>query len=514
MTPPLAALIDLFELPFQRKVFRQTGWALAVGLLAATAFGQTVTANFASRSGGGYYIPSRMFGINLVGLRDQTTVSQISQAGITESNTWGNISGVYATSQPDWSQFDWQMKLAKSAGLHPLVTLAETPSWLQPSPNPCVAMGSPAPEAPPTNVSEWAKIAASYVAHLDAAFPGLVQAYQIWNEPELQKSFCVSDNLDATRLSTYLTLYAEAASAMRAQAARDGVTIEIGGPVISDLPLAKEWIPALLSDSSTYPNVDFISYHIYVTGSYEAGMDWNTLYADTQSPTMGEAFYYLEQLGYVSKGLQPKPSATPIYITEYNDNWLFAEDCCRNHPAYGPLWNSVAVVDFLNTVYGGAKHMPNKFFYFAGSATPYFCIAGQWNATMNCDSSELEFYPQFYSYQLLASPAYLGLSQGGHMALSVSAANTRSGLLATAFYNSTQDTIVVVNPTNTSYSSVTVVANNAGFSSAVGTLFILDQANPHIARQSLVLAGSSTGEFAATIAVPAYSTVAVTIAAK
>jgi len=209
--------------------------------------------------------------------------------------------------------------------------------------------------------------------------------------------------------------------------------------------------------------------------------------------------------------LQLRPSSTPIFVTEFNDNWVFAQDCCRNHPAFGPLWNSVAVVDSLNSVYAGANTMPTKLFYFAGSAPPYFCIAGKWNAAMDCDPSSSDPYPQYYAYKLLASPTYLGLSAGGHMALSVSPVNTQSGLLATAFYNTSHDAIVVVNPTSINYSSVKLVANNAGLSTGVGKLFTLNQANPHIASSSVSLT-KIAGGYQATISVPAYSTVALTIA--
>ncbi len=35
----------------------------------------------------------------------------------------------------------------------------------------------------PTDVNKWGQIAASYVAHFDAVFPGFVRDYEIWNEP-------------------------------------------------------------------------------------------------------------------------------------------------------------------------------------------------------------------------------------------------------------------------------------------------------------------------------------------
>jgi hypothetical protein len=498
-----------------QKVLRQSMWALALGLAVSSAAAQTVTANFDSRSGTTHSIPPRVFGINDLTTLDDNTINQVQQAGITEARTMANIPVVYASQTPDWSSFDWTMNLLQSQGLHPLVTMLGSPSWLQPSGNPCSSAGSPASFAPPTNVTEWANIAAAYVAHLDANFPGLVHEFEIWNEPELQQSFCVSDNLDATRLSKYLALYAAAGAAMHAQANKDGAHIKVGGPTVSNFKLALEWIPALLSNPGTYPYADFISYHMYLTGQPQIndGMNWSQLYAFTQSSTRGESLYYLEDTKLIRAGKQANPRSTPIYITEFNDNWVFAKDCCRNDPTYGPLWNSVAIVDFLNTVYAGANSVPTKLFYFAGSAPPYFCIVGQWNSSMNCDPSALDLYPQYYAYKLLASSGYLALSEGGHMAASVTDANTQTGLLATAFYTSGQDSIVLVNPTGSAYSGVTVVAQNPGYSSATATEYTLNKANPKIASSSLSLKTVSGG-FQVTVTVPAYSTVGININPK
>jgi len=465
-----------------------------------------VTTNFASRSTTTTHaIPADMFGINIAALQDSNTLTSLGQAGFTESRKTANITQVYATTTPEWGWFDFGVELAMNAGLHPVVSLFQTPKWLQPSPNPCPAGYTD--NAPPKDINEWAKIAAAYVQHADYKYPGVVRDYEIWNEPELQKSFCTAANTDASRLATYLSLYAAAASAMKAQAAHDGFTIHIGGPVVSNYNLAKEWISALLSNSTTSPYVDFVSYHIYLTGASQiaAGMTWSQLYSYTQS---GEAYHYLQDLSAVNAGLQSNPTSTPIYVTEFNDNWTFAKDCCRNDPAYGPLWNAAAVIDFLNTVYAGANRMPAKLFYYAGSSYPYFCLAGAWDANMDCNPSTLTPYPQFYAYKLMASPSYLGLSGGGQMAASVSA---QSGLLATAFFTSSQNSIVILNPTATAFSSVKVVANNSGYTTGVGRQFLLNKTNPQITTKSLTLT-KITGGFQATVSVPAYSIVAVTIA--
>ena len=96
------------------------------------------------------------------------------------------------------------------------------------------------------------------------------------------------------------------------------------------------------------------------------------------------------------------------------------------------------------------------------------------------------------------------------MATSVSSANTTSGLLATAFFTTAKDAIVVINPTGTNYSAVQVVARNPGIASAKGTSYLLNASNPKITSKSITL-GSISGGYSATVAVPAYSVVAVSV---
>jgi hypothetical protein len=57
---------------------------------------------------------------------------------------------------------------------------------------------------------------------------------------------------------------------------------------------------------------------------------------------------------------------------------------------------------------------------------------------------------------------------------------------------------------------VTVQASNVGFSSVSGTKYTLNQANPKIATGSVSLKKITSG-YQATVSVPAYSTVAVSL---
>jgi PKD repeat protein len=479
--------------------------ALAVAVLASNSpsQSQTVSANFGNRSVSTPVVPSGIFSVDGTGstITDQGTISTLTSAGLSGTRFWIPLQQIYANSTANFNYLDKTLETMKDAGLHPLGVIYNTPP----------SLGS-TPCAPPSDVWKWGQLAASVVAHVDQKFPGLMQDYEIWNEPELATSLCVADA--TSRRNSYIALFAAAAAAMHAQAESDGETIRTGGPVISQLSQAPTWIPALLSNTSAAPYVDFVSFHLYITGltNIQNGMNWSQLYAITQSSTQGLAYYYKKIEPLVRSGHQPNATSTPIYITEYNDNWAYALDCCRNDPTYAPLWNSVAITDFLNVVYSGASAVPSQLGYF-NSAGSYFCIMGEWNSSMNCDSSVLEPYPQFYAYKLFASPDYLDLQAGGHMAVSVSPASTTTGLAATAFYTNSADSVVIVNPTSTSYSAVNIVLTNPGLPSATaGTIFLLDRSNGQISTQSVSLK-SISGGYSATVEVPAYATVALSVKA-
>lgn len=474
--------------------------AIASFCFVSTTQSQTVSADFANRSGATPWVPSGIFAIGGMGstVQDPTALSRVAAAGLDGTRVWIPLPQIFATSTPYYGYLDKWMDTIKASGLHPLGVIYQTPASL--ASNPCL---------PPSNVWKWGQMAAAVVAHMDEKYPGLMQDYEIWNEPELPSSLCISN--PTTRLDTYLSMFYEAASAMHAQAKADGKVIRTGGPTISQMSQAPIWIPALLSNTATAPYVDFVSFHLYITGQTDInnGMTWSSLYSITQSSTRGLAHYYHLVEPLVRAGHQPNAASTPIFISEFNDNWAYARDCCRNNEVYGSLWNSLAVTDFLNVVYSGSAHVPSELGYF-NSVGQYFCILGEWNSGMDCNASVLEPYPQFYAYKLFASPDYLDLQAGGHMAHSVSPGSTTSGLSATAFYTSKADSVVIVNPTANWYTSVNVSLNNAGLSSGTGTMYLIDQWHGQISSQSVSLKAASGG-YSTSVEVPAYSTVAVSV---
>ena len=360
------------------------------------------------------------------------------------------------------------------------------------------------------------------VAHVDQAFPGLVQDYEIWNEPDNQGSLCVADNTDATRRATYISMYDAAALAMHQQALADSVTIRVGGPGLgSPQGNLANWVPALLSDTTAAANIDFVSYHYYpsTVSAVNAGMNWDSstgttpLYQRTQDTHTGAAAIFSAASALVKQGQQANPGATPVLITTFNEDSNWGSDCCRNNATYGPLWNSLFTVDLLNTVYAGAQSVPNRMFYYAASIPAgQFCLLGNLDANMDCAytaGTGPVAYPQYYSYLLFASSKYLGLRTGGNLALST--ASSAKNLIATAFYTLQGDALALVNPTATDATQVPIQASNIGFTTNVqATVFLLNANNGAITQQPLALtiSGSTVN---GSVTVPAYSTVGILI---
>jgi len=458
--------------------------------------------DFGSRTDTTYPLPANMFGYGRgESIQSQSDRNMLTAAGVTSPRFYSQIPMVYATQTPDWTKVDPLLVSMKAAGQHPIVQLSLTPVWLQPTPNPC---GTGNTSTAPADVQKWGQIAASYVAHIDAEFPGLVQDYEIWNEPN-STGMCAKNHLE-----TYLQIFGAAAPLMKQQAAADGATIHVGGPVLSGF--SSFWLSAFLTDPRTAPYVDFVSYHQYMFGEHDLEVQWDSytatksLYQQTQDPSNGAAAIYSRVYGQIAAGSQPLGLRTPIYISEFNTNWSFYKDCCRNDPTYAPVWNALFTVDLLNGVYSGIPAVPTKLVYFAGSAYPYFCLIGMIDQGMDCGYSSnatVQPYPQYYAYQLLSSTNFLGLVNGGYLATSVTPPTGGGGLAVSAFYNAGQDSVIIVNPTGVSYSQVPVSLLNVGFATPTAMFYqIVNGAS--INSSSLALSPQGSG-FSATINVPPYS---------
>lgn len=437
----------------------------------------SVAVNFASRSTTTTHsIPPYVFGAERMdSLHDAADIDLIVAGGITYARLYAQIATVYKAESnlesPNWNAIDSIIKRLEGANskIKIMLQMYQTPTWLAASSSACGAYN---PSSMPTNVSTWAKMAVAYVKHMDTTFPGVVTDYEIWNEPDTN-ALCVPA---ASKLPDYLALYKAAAPPMRAQIADDHSTARVGGPATAGLPA--NWVTAMFADPVIGPNVDFLSYHIYIFSNTQLGAQWNSytnvdgVLQMTQDSYLGPE-QYLVTAAHILSGVK-KPNL-PIYNTEYNLNWDYAKTCCQNDPTYAPVWNGLQVAGMLNAVYAGAPNTISHMVYFAANAHPYFCLVGEIDANMDCYypiGSAPRAYPSYYLYQLFGSPSYLNLEAGGHMALSISPPEQGNGLVVTAFFTANGlDSIVLINSTPETLSNVPINISNTGFTSASAKLY-------------------------------------------
>jgi hypothetical protein len=472
-----------------------------------------IKVNFGSRSTSLHPIPSNLIGIGRMdSLHNIADLDMVKSAGINYSRIYANVPQVFKTTKPHWASIDNNVRKISEGGVHVMLQIFQTPPWLLPKTNPC-GSGYPAADAPPTDFAAWADVAVQYVKHMDETFPGVVTDYEIWNEPNVG-SFCVPT---ASKLSTYLKLYNAAAPLMRAQIKLDGSNARVGGPATTGLNTA--WTKALLSDPVASQNIDFLGYHGYLFNISELNAEWDrynktsSVYQRTQDSGAGPAQTYRRAAALVAAGKQPQGKDLPIYQTEYNLNWAFNQTCCRNHPTYSPVWNGLFIADILNSVYTGAPHAMGHMVYFASTGEPYFCIIGEINPALDCAypvGSTPQPYPQFFLTELIGSPKYLGLQDGGYMAESISPYIRSNGPVVTAFFNSNLDAIVLINPSQYSYADIPVRLENTGMYAPTGTLYSIN--NGEIIRSSsLDLTSKGGTSYTTSVTLPPYSVQAISI---
>jgi hypothetical protein len=494
-----------------------------------------LTADFGSRTTVKFTVPANFVGANLGFTNNnfyQNTpgLQKLAGAGISEMRVSADLQDVFLTQTPNWQVIDPVLTGLQAGGIRPVINMAFTPPWLQPSNNTLCGDPNQAYHEAPTDANAWGQIAAQFVAHVDQAFPNLITDYEIWNEPDSPTGLCTTVNSDAARIAAYKALFAAAAQQMKARAATDHVQIRVGGPGLNQPTNAGTWLPGLLNDSTTAQYVDFVSYHHYLAGStaIAQGLAWNTgsqqLAAKTQDSQFGIQAQYVDIAKLVASGTQPNAATTPIFMTEYNTTASFEPDCCRNSNIYSPLWNVMVINDALGGVYAGANVPPAKLMYFAAQAwfpttttgAAWFCLLGVLNTRRDCtyDPSHpttAQPYPQFYALDLVGSSSFLGLSQGGTLANTLSLSSAAGSVIASAFYTSGKMSVLLANPTGTDTAPLVIKLQNPGALNAAGAvMYTLNQANPQIASKAITLTSLTDG-YKVSVAVPHYSVVAISV---
>ncbi|MGA3131278.1 MAG: choice-of-anchor D domain-containing protein [Terracidiphilus sp.] len=469
-----------------------------------------VWVDFGSRASNQNPVPAGLFGAErLESMHNAADLDLVLAGGFTQGRTYAQIPTVFATSTPNWSSIDSTIqRVTANGGVHIMLQMYQMPSWLQESTY-CGVY------SPPSDLNAWGSIGAQYVKHMDTTFPGIVTDYEIWNEPN-NESLCVpsGDN----QMTDYMNMYRAIATQMKAQAQADGSTIRVGGPATDSLQAT--WVNAMLSDPTISQNIDFMSYHNYFMGSAGESAMWDTyngaasIYQLTQDIN-GPANIYDYAGTLVAAGQQPQGKNLPIYVTEYNLDWLFAKNCCSNDPTYGPLWNALYVADLLDAPFGynGAPNSMSRLIYYAATAPPYFCLVGEIDSNMDCTypaGSVPQPYPQYFAYQLFGSTNYLGLSDGGYMAADMTPPRLNNGLVVTAFFNSTLDAIVLINPSQYTYTNMTVYVSNPGFTSPQATFYQIVGGS---SIQTSTLSVQSVGgtNYATTVNIGPYSVQAISV---
>lgn len=472
----------------------------------STAQGASVTVNFNSRSGG-VSIPANILGTEyLESLPTGTNQKTVVSAGFTAARYRLQLDQVFPTgaNAPSWGLITSDIGKLKAAGvINPIIIIENTPKFLQPTPLKC----STGTTNLPTKDDTWGSLAAQVATHIEQTYPGYVKYYEIWNEPNTS-NLCGANS--AARASEYIPLFAAAAPKIMAAAKAAGnPNVKVGGPATAGVDA--DFAP-LLTNASTKNYVGFYSYHFYVGTStnISQGMGWDTntnhLYSMILNSGSGIQRRYMEAVDTVNgSGLK-----IPIFYDEYNDDWDFVNDCCRNSPTYSPLYNSMAVAQVFNSVYHGANQVPSNMTYFA-AAQVTFCVLAIPDASWDCQKAvtgaQAQPYPQWYTYNLIFGGSYLDLKDGGHMASSVSP--TPAGLIAMAYYTPSSDSVLIINPTGNSFSPVTLQINNPGGKSTA-TLYTLNAANPHVSSWPAHMLSVSGGT-QTTFDVPAYSVLAVSL---
>ncbi len=392
---------------------------------SGSASGSTdVMVDFGSRQNKAYPIPSQFLGVGGIGLgtavnHDGSAVPQ-ANFRLTKLGDYDFMSLIFPTaasltnaSQQSWTKFDTEMAYVVNYHLQPIITLAYTPSWLQPQNqkpplvNNCLKDNPP---ALPTRIKPvymvngkdqgtqvWGQLAAMMVAHVAHNFPQIHAMYEIWNEPDQAQFMCVPNgdpNAQQDRLVQYKAIFAAAAPQMEQQASKDGKQIKIGGPALG-YALQQQlqiWFPGLLNDPSVYPYMDFITYHRYLFGhSFTGGS--SALVSNAQDPVLGVTAEYEQVAKQVHAGKQANAANTPIYIDEYNMNSC-VPNICRNDPTLAPLNNALFLADVLNTVndkstsFGHASAVPAGLaFYTWNIPLGNICMFGVIDAHMDCSTN-------------------------------------------------------------------------------------------------------------------------------
>lgn len=117
-------------------------------------------------------------GVVINNAQDSTAVTQsatdLGATWVKQIASWRTIEATQGS--PDYSALDSAVNAYNAAGLKVLLTLTNAPDW---------ARTTPQEDGPPTDFGTFATFATNIATH----YKGKVQAYEIWNEPNLRRNW-------------------------------------------------------------------------------------------------------------------------------------------------------------------------------------------------------------------------------------------------------------------------------------------------------------------------------------
>jgi len=160
-------------------------------------------------------------------------------------STWGALE----PSPGDWNfaRLDARVEQARARGASVLLVLTHPPTWASSRPDLEGYNGSP---APPRDMGEWR----NYVATVVARYAGRIEAYEIWNEPNLTQFFVGSPQQmgELTRVASQAIRAADPGALVVSA----GLSARTGGPI------AESYFRAYVG-SGIASAVDVVGIHIY-----------------------------------------------------------------------------------------------------------------------------------------------------------------------------------------------------------------------------------------------------------
>jgi hypothetical protein len=196
------------------------GWAgaaAALGALVLLAPAQAQSSTVAAKNGWGYGFQVQLWHYDPVARSN--VIGDVKQAGfnwITEQIEWDAVE--LGPGDYDWSQLDPIVKEANAAGLNVMLSFEHAPVFYR-TPTSGLMPGDPT----------------TYGAFLSAVasrYPGQIQAYELWNEENLDRE-AGTGNVDPT---TYLPLLEAGSTAIKAADPNALVLLGAPSPTTSDIP--------------------------------------------------------------------------------------------------------------------------------------------------------------------------------------------------------------------------------------------------------------------------------------